>query len=204
MDPALTKRQCEVLAFLEQFIENNRYAPSLEEIGRGVGLSSLATVHAHLRNLERKKYIRRGWNRSRSIELKVPPKTRKGIVEAPLLGRVAAGSPIEAVEVRETVELPEEFARGKETFVLRVKGDSMIDEQIRDGDLVVVERRETARNGETVVALVNGEGATVKKFYRESGNRVRLQPANAAMEPIRLPAESCAIQGVVIALLRKY
>jgi len=205
MAAVLTKRQREVLSFVEEFLSRNGYSPSLEEIGRGVGLSSLATVHVHLRHLEEKKAIRRGWNRGRSIELRTAPKQpRRGIVELPLLGRVAAGAPIEAVQGPETVEVPEEFARGKETFVLRVQGNSMIEEQIRDGDLVIVERRDTARGGETVVALVDGEAATVKKFHKESGNRVRLQPANAEMAPIIIPADRCVIQGVVIGLLRRY
>ncbi|MFW6303211.1 MAG: transcriptional repressor LexA [Candidatus Sumerlaeota bacterium] len=208
----LTKRQREMLDFLERFIRENGYSPSLEEICEGVGLSSIATVHVHLRNLEAKKMIRRLANRSRSIELL--PAARKsnalpgkkafsGTVELPLLGRVAAGEPIEALVDDETVEVPGEFVRGRESFVLRVKGDSMIEDQIRDGDLVIVERRETANAGETVVALVGGSEATVKRFYHQ-GNNIRLQPANAAMQPIIVPADECEIQGVVIGLLRKY
>ncbi|MFP4381968.1 MAG: transcriptional repressor LexA [Candidatus Sumerlaeia bacterium] len=200
----LTKKQRQMLDFIQAFIEKRQYSPSLEEICEGMGLSSLATVHAHLKNLEEKKMIRRSWNRSRSIELVEAPRRRRGTVELPLLGRVAAGVPIEAVEVRETVEAPEEFARGKETFVLQVQGDSMIEEQIRDGDMVIVERRETAQNGETVVALVDGESATVKKFYKEKNGKVRLQPANASMKPIMIQAKRCQIQGVVIGLLRRY
>ncbi|MBN1867505.1 transcriptional repressor LexA [Candidatus Sumerlaeota bacterium] len=203
----LTKRQHEILSYIENFIAEQGYSPSLEELGRGLGLSSLATVHVHLRNLAEKNLIRRAPNRSRAIEL--VPRDRHGgraarTVELPLLGRVAAGSPIEAIRTPESVELPEEFVRGKETFVLRVQGDSMIDEQIRDGDLVIVERRETAQNGDTVVALVDDREATIKKFYRESKRRVRLQPANRTMKPLVLPAEACSIQGVVIGLLRKY
>ena len=203
----LTKRQFEILSAIETFIAEHGYSPSLEELGQQIGLSSLATVHVHLRNLEEKKLIRRAWNRSRSIEL-VPRRERDSVgsrtVELPLLGRVAAGVPIEAIHTPETVEVPQEFVRGKETFVLRVQGESMIDEQIRNGDLVIVERRETAQNGDTVVALVNGEEATIKKFYRESGGRVRLQPANRTMKPLVIRASACAIQGVVIGLLRKY
>jgi len=206
MNHYLTKRQREVLDFVDQFILHKGYSPSIEEIGAGVGLSSPATVHTHLKNLEAKKLIRRGSNRSRAVEIVRP--TRKGarrrVVALPLLGRVAAGEPIEAVEVREMVEVPEEFTRGRETFVLRVQGDSMIDEQIRDGDLVIVERRESADRGETVVALINGESATVKKFFPEDSGFVRLEPANSAMSAIIVPAKACQIQGVVIGLLRKY
>jgi repressor LexA len=216
MPQYLTKRQRELLNFLEEFIARNGYSPSLEEICKGIGLSSLATVHVHLRNLESKKMIRRGWNRSRSIELTAaglawgasreaaPTAPSGGVVEVPLLGRVAAGVPIEAIEDRQTVGVPSEFVRGKETFVLRVQGDSMIEEQIRDGDLVIVERRETAENGETVVALVHGGEATVKIFYHADAGRIRLQPANHTMPPIFVPAEACQIQGVVVGLLRKY
>jgi repressor LexA len=201
---ALTRKQRQTLDFIEDFLVAKGYSPSLEEIAEGMGLSSLATIHVHLRHLEAKKRIRRSWNKSRSIELTEPPRHGRGTVEIPLLGRVAAGQPIEAVEVRESVEVPEDFVRGKETFVLRVQGDSMIEEQIRDGDLVIVERRETARDGETVVALLDGEAATVKMFYREKNGQIRLQPANSGMKPILVKAERCRLQGVVIGLLRKY
>ena len=210
----LTRRQREVLDFLERFIAERSYSPSLEEICQGLGLSSIATAHVHLRNLESKKMIRRAWNHSRSIELTplaarsapagTPAPARPGLVELPLLGLVAAGSPIEAIESPETIEVPQEFVRGRETFVLRVRGDSMIGDQIRNGDLVIVERRDTAENGETVVALVGGRDATVKRFFREPHGMVRLEPANPAMQPITLDADQCAIQGVVIGLLRKY
>lgn len=200
----LTKRQDEMLRFIEQFISEKRYSPSLEEIGKGLGLSSLATVHVHLRNLEKKKLIRRAWNHSRAIELTSLGRERSLLVEVPLLGNVAAGVPIEAIEVPETVEVPQDFLRGKETFVLRVQGESMINEHIRDGDLIVVERRDTANNGDTVVALVDGADVTVKKFYREGRDKIRLQPANDKMKPIIVPAKTCAIQGIVIGLLRKY
>jgi repressor LexA len=209
----LTKRQREILSFLDDFIEEKGYSPSLEEVGLGLGLSSLATVHVHLKNLEEKRMIRRLPNRGRSIELtsagqkwrmEKVEKKRGNWVEILLLGRVAAGRPIEAVEIPETIEVPLDFVRGRETFALRVQGDSMINEQIRHGDLVIVEKRSTAENGETVVALVEGNEATVKKFYREADGRVRLQPANDAMEPIFIEADACAIQGVVIGLLRKY
>jgi repressor LexA len=193
-----------MLDFIEKFIEENDYSPSLEEIAAGTGLSSLATVHVHLRNLETKKRIRRGWNRSRAIELvDTPQRPNSGNVELPLLGRVAAGIPIEAIAIEETIEVPSQFVKGNETFVLRVQGDSMIEEQIRSGDYIVVEKRDTAINGETVVALVGESETTVKKFYREKNN-IRLQPANSTMDPIIVPASECKIQGVVVGLLRNY
>lgn len=205
----LTKRQREVLDFLSDFIRRNGYSPSLEEICKGLGLSSLATVHVHLRNLEEKGFIRHAWNRSRSIEIlplaqERPVHAAAAVVELPLLGRVAAGRPIDAVEDEEIVEAPREFVRGDACFALKVKGESMIEEQIRDGDTIIVERRETAENGDTVVALLNDREVTVKKFFHEGRDKVRLQPANAAMEPLIVPAASCNIQGVVIGLLRKY
>ena len=162
----LTKRQREILDYLQEFIQQHGYAPSLEEIGRRFSLSSLATVHKHLTNLQEKGFIRRSWNRSRSVEL-LSARTGQRAVELPLLGYVAAGVPIEAVATTETIAVPEDLVGKRETYVLRVKGDSMIDEQIRDGDFVVVEDRKTADNGEMVIALVGGTDVTLKKFYRE-------------------------------------
>ncbi|HXH06347.1 MAG TPA: transcriptional repressor LexA [Vicinamibacterales bacterium] len=198
----LTKRQREILDFLDEFIQAHGYAPSLEEIGRRFGLSSLATVHKHLTNLQEKGFIRRAWNRSRSVEL-VPLRTSGRAVELPLLGYVAAGAPIEAVPGNETISVPEDLVGRRETYVLRVKGDSMIDEQIRDGDYVIVEDRRTADNGEMVIALVGGSDVTLKKFYRENG-RIRLQPANPALQPLILEPDQVQIQGVVIGVMRKY
>jgi len=200
----LTKRQREILDYLARHISEHGYAPSFEEIAEAMGFASLATVHEHLTNLERKGAIRRSYNESRGIE--VLTKLRQpGVAEVPLLGQVAAGQPIEAVETAETMTLPEDMlpAAGK-SFVLRVRGDSMIDEQIRDGDYIVVHSRSTARNGETVVALVQGTHATVKKLYREKSGRIRLQPANDAMEPIVVPPEDVQVQGVVVGVIRKY
>jgi repressor LexA len=199
----LTKRQKEILDFLEGFMGENGYAPSFEEIARHFGYTSLATVHEHLENLKQKGYIRKSYNASRSLEL-VPSGTHAAAVELPLLGSVAAGIPIEAVTDNETIAVPEDFlTRGGEHYVLRVKGDSMIDEQIRDGDFVIVNARRTATNGEMVVALVGGESATVKKFYRENG-RVRLQPANATMPPMFYREQEVAVQGIVIGVIRRY
>ena len=198
----LTKRQREILDYLNEFIEQHGYAPSLEEIGRRFGLSSLATVHKHLTNLQEKGFIRRAWNRSRSVEL-VPTRTGGRAVELPLLGFVAAGAPIEAVVSSETVAVPEELVGKRNTYALRVRGDSMIDEQIRDGDLVIVEDRQSAENGEMVIALLRGAEVTLKKFYRENG-RVRLQPANQTLQPILVDADQVQIRGVVIGMMRKY
>ena len=199
----LTKRQKEILDFLEAFMNENGYAPSFEEIARHFGYTSLATVHEHLENLKQKGYIRKSYNASRSLEL-VPSGTHASAIELPLLGSVAAGVPIEAVTDNETIAVPEDFlTRGGEHYVLRVKGDSMIDEQIRDGDFVIVNARRIASNGEMVVALVGGESATVKKFYRENG-RVRLQPANATMPPMFYREQEVAVQGIVIGVIRRY
>jgi repressor LexA len=198
----LTKRQREILDYLTEFIERHGYAPSLEEIGRRFNLSSLATVHKHLTNLQEKGFIRRAWNRSRSVEL-VPSRSGGRAVELPMLGFVAAGVPIEAVAGSETISVPETFAGKRDSYVLRVKGDSMIDEQIRDGDFVIVEDRKSADNGEMVIALVGGLDVTLKKFYRESG-RIRLQPANPAMQPMLFDPDHVQVQGVVVGVMRKY
>ena len=198
----LTKRQREILDYLQEFIQHQGYAPSLEEIGRRFGLSSLATVHKHLTNLEEKGFIRRSWNRSRSVEL-MSARTGQRAIELPLLGYVAAGLPIEAIATNETIAVPEDLTGRRDSYVLRVRGDSMIDEQIRDGDFVIVEDRKTADNGEMVIALVGGTDVTLKTFYRE-GERVRLQPANPAMQPIVLDASHVQIQGVVIGVMRRY
>jgi len=198
----LTKRQREILDYLNDFIQQHGYAPSLEEIGRRFGLSSLATVHKHLTNLQEKGFIKRSWNRSRSVEL-IPARVGTRSVEVPLLGYVAAGYPIEAIAGSETINVPEDLVGKGDTYVLRVKGDSMIDEQIRDGDYVIVEDRKTAENGEMVIALVNGSEATLKKFYREAG-RIRLQPANPAMQPMLFDADQIQVQGVVIGVMRRY
>jgi len=198
----LTKRQREILDYLNEFIQRHGYAPSLEEIGRKFSLSSLATVHKHLTNLQEKGFIKRAWNRSRSVEL-VPTRAAGRAVELPMLGYVAAGMPIEAVASNETISVPEDLVGRRDTYVLRVRGNSMIDEQIRDGDFVIVEDRKTAENGEMVIALLRGTDVTLKKFYRDNG-RIRLQPANAAMQPIFAEPDQVQIQGVVVGVMRKY
>jgi repressor LexA len=199
----LTRRQKEILDFLDKHISRKGYAPTIEEIGEQFGLSSLATVHKHLTNLQKKGLVKRDWNRSRGLEL-VPTQVAVKAVELALLGRVAAGSPIEAITASETIFVPEDMVGRRDTYVLQVKGDSMIDEQIRDGDFVIVENRRTARDGEMVIALLDGDSATLKKLYREGGGMVRLQPANARLKPLYVDQDRLRIQGVVIGVLRKY
>jgi repressor LexA len=199
----LTRRQKEILDYLGRYIERRGYAPTIEEIGEHFGLSSLATVHKHLTNLQEKGLVKRAWNRSRALEL-VPTRVEVKAVELPLMGRVAAGTPIEAVQATETIFVPEDMVGRRDTYVLQVKGDSMIDEQIRDGDYVIVEDRQTARDGEMVIALLEGENVTLKKLYRERDGRVRLQPANSALKPLFVDSRSLKIQGVVIGVLRRY
>ena len=206
---ALTKRQKEVLDFIVGFLNKHGYSPSFEEIARPLKLTSLATVHKHITTLERKGFIRRGYNRSRSLEVMQLPKPvreqviERHVVELPLAGRIAAGRPLEAVEDRETISLGD-FARAGNTFVLQVKGDSMIEDHILDGDFIVVEQTQVANPGEIVVALVGGNEATLKRFHREPGGKVRLQPANAQIPPIVLPDAEVKIQGRVVSVLRKY
>jgi repressor LexA len=199
---ALTKRQRQILDYVQSFIDAEGYSPSFEEIAENFGYSSLATVHEHLSNLETKGYLRKNYNKSRSLELVAAEGTLA--VELPLLGSVAAGLPIEAVTQNESLAVPHDMLRAGSNYVLRVKGDSMVEEQIRDGDYIVVNSRQTADNGEMVVALVGGESATVKKFYRERDGRIRLQPANATMQPMYFAADEVQIQGIVIAVIRKY
>jgi repressor LexA len=207
-DMAITRRQREVYDFISRFVTEHGYSPSFEEIGQGMKLNSLATVHKHISNLEKKGLLTRDYNRSRSIDL-LPPKGKlkqsmnvnTGVV-LPLLGRIAAGQPIEAIQSNETISLAD-FVRSKEVFVLEVRGDSMQDEAILDGDYVLVEKAKTAHNGDIVVALVESSDATLKRFYRE-GNNIRLQPSNVNMKPIIVPAASVDVQGRVIGVLRKY
>lgn len=238
---ALTRRQKQVFDFLVNFINGHGYSPSFEEIGAGLDLSSLATVHKHLQTLEKKGFIRRGYNQSRSVEVVAIPASvpfqktavrpfgrRKvaadaggreplgaltaipmpapllGNMEFPLLGRIAAGHPVEAIPNAETFSFGD-FTQGRgNLFVLRVKGDSMVDDHICSGDYILVEGAQTADNGDIVVALIQGTDATLKRFYRESNGKVRLQPANAQMDPILVPARDVKIQGRVVGVLRKY
>lgn len=199
----LTRKQREILDFVQEFADDHGYAPSFEEIAARFGYASLATVHEHLENLRTKGYIRKGYNTSRSIEV-VPAAVGAGAMAVPLLGTVAAGSPIEAIAQQETVSVPDDMLGRGEHYVLRVEGDSMIEEQIRDGDYLVVRHGETAENGEMVVALVDEASATVKKFYREQDGRIRLQPANAALEPMYFGPGRVQVQGIVMGVMRRY
>jgi repressor LexA len=202
---ALTKRQREILDFIESFIQTSGYSPSFEEIADFFGYRSLATVHEHLSNLERKGYIRRNYNESRSVEPLESARPRAVAAGLPLLGLVAAGAPIEAIEDSEVISVPEDMLSGTGPhYVLRVRGDSMIDDQIRDGDCVVVDGREAAENGEMVIALVAGESATVKRYYRENDGRIRLQPANEHHAPLYYGEDEVQVRGVVVGVIRKY
>jgi repressor LexA len=201
MRMAITRRQKEVLDFLSGFTQKNGYSPSYEEIASGLGLSSLATVHKHVTNLQNKGLLQRAHNRSRSIDV-LPARSKKGSDRLPLMGRIAAGQPVEAIETAESISLSD-IIGNREVFALEVRGDSMRDEHIVSGDYVLVERTRTAREGEIIVALVDGSDATLKRFYRE-GSMVRLQPSNTEMSPIYAPAASVSIQGKVLGVLRKY
>jgi repressor LexA len=205
---AITRRQREVYDFISRFVSEKGYSPSFEEIKDAMGLNSLATVHKHVTNLEKKALLTRNYNCSRSIDL-LPPRGKlkqsmavnTGVV-LPLVGRIAAGHPIEAVENPETISLAD-FVRSKEVFVLEVRGESMQDEAILNGDYVLVEKTKTAHNGDIVVALIDSSDATLKRFFRE-GENIRLQPSNKTMAPIIKPAASVEVQGRVIGVLRKY
>jgi repressor LexA len=198
----LTKRQREIFDFIEETIGDHGYAPTLEEIGTHFGLRSMATVHKHVSNLESKGLIRRRWNHSRAIEL-VEKRRRPRAVELPLLGRVAAGQPIEAIEGNDSIEVPESLVRRRNTYALQVTGDSMINEGILDGDYILVEERPQPNNGDMVVASIDDE-VTVKRFYRQSDGAVRLEPANPAYSPIIVRDRDLQIRGVVAAVMRKY
>jgi len=201
---ALTRRQREIFDFISAFVEEKGYSPSLEEIAAQFGLSSVATVHRHVQHLVEKGLLRKAWNRSRSLEPVLQEVEEPGLTKLPLVGTVAAGSPIEAIEDNETVAVPADMAgRPGQSFVLRVRGDSMIEDQICNGDLVVVEKRTEARNGQTVVAMIDGTEATLKRFY-QNGSQVKLVPANKTMEPMEFPAELVSIRGVVRGLMRSF
>jgi repressor LexA len=208
---ALTKRQKQVMDLIARFVDDNGYSPSYEEIAKGLGLASLATVHKHISALEAKSYLRRGFNQSRSIE--VGPKYAQemkrnrldspALPEVPLLGRIAAGMPVEAVEQRSTLNF-QDFVGNSDTFALEVRGDSMIDDHICDGDLILLQKVSEARDGDIVVALVSNAETTLKRFYREGEDKIRLQPANSSLQPIILSASDVQIQGRLLAVLRKY
>jgi repressor LexA len=207
---ALTKRQKDVLEAISSFVEEHGYSPSFEELASTLGLASLATVHKHILALESKHYLKRSYNHSRSIE--ILPKyfeeqrryesRAKMSVSVPLLGRIAAGSPVESFSTQDSLNF-EDFAGDPGTFALEVRGDSMIEDHICSGDYVLVQKADRFRDGEIVVALVDGSETTLKRFYDE-GDQVRLQPANSSMQPIRVPKNTLQVQGRVLAVLRKY
>jgi repressor LexA len=205
----LTPRQQEVIRFIAAHQVETGVSPSYEEIARGLNLASIATVHKHISSLEKKNYLRRAPNQSRSIEvapkfLQEERRTRVARpLEVPLLGSIAAGSPVVAFDEGATLNFGD-FIGNKTTYALRVRGTSMIDDHICDGDMILVEKVNSVRDGDTVVALVEGTETTLKRFYHEPGNMVRLQPANSTMSPIRVPAGDVEIQGRLLAVLRKY
>ena len=218
---ALTKRQKDFLDFLSGFLEKNGYSPSYEEIAAGMQLASLATVHKHILSLETKHYLKRGFNQSRSLE--ISPKyyqeqrayrqsaqsisegreSRQPSQDVPLLGRIAAGAPVEAIAGEDVLSFSD-FTGDPNTYALKVRGESMIEDHICDGDYVLIEKANEARNGDIVVALVDGAETTLKRFYNEPGGKVRLQPANATMQPIFVERERLQIQGKLVAVHRRY
>jgi len=204
MAPVIYKRQSQILDFIKQNIQLTGSAPTLRQIANALGVSSLATVHEHLQALEAKKLIKRKGGKTRSIELSSDVSlSANDAVEVPILGFIAAGAPIEPyTDPNAAISIPVSFASGtKRTFVLQVRGESMIEEQIRDGDYVVIEQIETANNGDIVVALLDNGMATLKRFFKEA-TRVRLEPANAKMSPIFV--KNVRIQGRVVGLIRKF
>lgn len=204
----LTERQKEILEFVHEYRRQNGIAPTHREICERFGYSSYGTVYKHLRLLQEKGFLKRDWNQKRGIELlrAIPGggDFETSAADLPFYGRIAAGRPIEAVTGDEKVAVPSHLlsTRGGEHYVLRVVGESMIEEGIHDGDFVVVLKRDTAEPGEMVVALI-GDEATLKRFYPE-GDTVRLQPANPTMQPIRVPARDVRVQGMVVGLMRKF
>jgi repressor LexA len=207
---ALTKRQKDVLDFIVDFVEENGYSPSYEELAHGLKLASLATVHKHIQALESRNYLRRLFNQSRSLEVspKYVQERRRSrqttrAAEVPLAGKIAAGAPVEAIEGQDTLQFAD-FAGKGDTFALQVTGESMIEDHILSGDYVLVEKTPQAKDGEIVVALVDGRETTLKRIYHDPDGRIRLQPANSSMQPIIVEAANVQVQGRVLAVLRKY
>jgi repressor LexA len=206
---ALTRRQKDVLDFIAGYQVDNGYNPSYEEIARGLKLSSIATVHKHISALAKKNYLSRGANQSRSVEVLpryVQEQSRnkfEASLEIPIHGTIAAGQPVQAFDTADTLSFAD-FVGRKETYALRVRGNSMVEDHICDGDMILVENTQDATDGQIVVALVGDTETTLKRFYREQGNMIRLQPANETMSPIRVPASQVKIRGRLLAVLRKY
>jgi repressor LexA len=201
----LTPRQLDVIVAIRNYRHIHGYAPTMQELADQLGTSKV-TIFEHVGALEKKRVLRRDKHKARSLEIitdeRLPDENRS--TKLPLLGNIAAGSPIEAVENREEIDMESLFQSKNGVYVLKVRGESMIDDHLCDGDYVVIERRENARNGEQVVALLDSGEATLKRFYKESGGKVRLQPANRSMEPRYVDADRLKIQGVVIGVLRSY
>lgn len=206
---ALTRRQKDVLDFIAGYQVENGYNPSYEEIARGLKLSSIATVHKHISALAKKNYLSRGANQSRSVEVApryVQEQSRNRFaasLEVPVHGTIAAGQPVEAFDTADSLSFAD-FVGHKETYALRVRGNSMVEDHICDGDMILIENTKDASDGQIVVALVGGTETTLKRIYREQGNMIRLQPANETMSPIRVPASQVEIRGRLLAVLRKY
>jgi repressor LexA len=206
---ALTRRQKEVLDFIAAYQVENGFSPSYEEIARGMNLASIATVHKHISALDKKNYLHRNHNQSRSIDvapryLQEQRRNRfEASLEVPMLGTIAAGQPVETYAEPTTVSFAD-FVGQKDTYALRVRGNSMVEDHICEGDMILVENTVEAHEGDIVVALVAGTETTLKRYYREPGNVIRLQPANSSMSPIRVPAQDVQIQGRLLAVLRKY
>jgi repressor LexA len=209
MEMALTRRQKDVLDFIDSYQVENGYNPSYEEIAHGLKLSSIATVHKHISALAKKNYLSRGANQSRSVEVSARYAQEKNrgrfeaMLEVPIHGSIAAGMPVQAFDTADSLSFAD-FVGRKETYALRVRGNSMVDDHICDGDMILVESTQDASDGQIVVALVGGAETTLKRLYREPGNMIRLQPANETMSPIRVPASQVEIRGRLLAVLRKY
>ncbi len=201
----LTPRQLDVVVAIRNYRHLHGYAPTMQELADQLGTSKV-TIFEHVGALQKKRVLRRSKHKARSLEIvtdeRLPDENRS--TKLPLLGNIAAGSPIEAIENREELDLEQMFKSRNGVYVLRVRGESMIEDHLCDGDYVVIERRDSVRNGEQVVALLDSGEATLKRFYKEPGGKVRLQPANSSMEPRIVDANRCAVQGVVIGVLRNY
>ncbi len=206
---AITRRQKEVLDFIAEYQVENGFNPSYEEIARGLKVSSIATVHKHISALAKKNYLSRGANQSRSVEVApryVQEKSRnkfEASLEIPIHGTIAAGQPVQAFDTADSLSFSD-FVGRKETYALRVRGNSMVEDHICDGDMILVENTADASDGQIVVALVGDTETTLKRIYREQGNMIRLQPANETMSPIRVPANQVKVRGRLLAVLRKY
>ncbi len=200
----LTERQRDVLEFIEKRLESSGVAPTLREISEAFGFASTASAQKHIALLERKGFLRREKHQKRGLVLvHQPANDERGGIELPLLGLVAAGAPIESVPDPEPVSVPQDFVGSGSNFVLKVRGESMIDDGIHDGDLVIVQSTAKAVDGDMVVAMVDGE-VTLKRLYRQAPGTIRLQPANSEMEPLFVAAADLTVQGIVVGLLRRY